>query len=275
MIYCVWYPSGGFGHFVNAVLTLHGENFARPKKQQYSFSNSGDSHQLELAAPKFFKNPNNYSFDFDSTLNYSVLIDNGINDESTLFVKYFPTACIVKICYSDHTWPIVAHTMIEKAMGMDISQVVSVGPEWANSGDWAIREKYFLFLRDNPLKQAWRIDSEYKYLKIDHLLCYDDFCKQLQSLGISTSDFKTLWDDWKISNQKYIRPIEAARQIMLDIKNKNYSDLLHTTDIWTQAIVYYYIWLEYNFEVPHNDYSEWFTNTKQIAIMLNEHGVNH
>jgi hypothetical protein len=73
MIYCVWYPSGGFGHFINAVLTLHGENFARPKKQQYSFSSSGDSHQLELAAPKFFKNPNNYSFDFDSTLNYSVL----------------------------------------------------------------------------------------------------------------------------------------------------------------------------------------------------------
>ena len=273
MIYCIWYPSGGFGHFINAVLTLHGENFARPKKQQYTFSSSGNSHQLELAAPKFFKNSSNYSFNFDSTLNYSVLIDNGINDESTLFVKYFPTACVVKICYTDHTWAIVACTMIEKAMGVIISQEVSAGTEWPNTDDWAIREKYFLFLRDNPLRQAWRVNSEYKYLKIDHLLSYNDFCEQLNSLSIVTNDFKTLWNNWKISNQKYIKPIEVAQQIIVDIKNKIYSDLSHIIDIWTQAVVYYYIWLEYNFEVPHNDYSKWFTNSKQIVTMLNKHGV--
>ena len=32
MIYCVQYPSGGFGHFINAILTLHGVEFVRPKK---------------------------------------------------------------------------------------------------------------------------------------------------------------------------------------------------------------------------------------------------
>ena len=121
----------------------------------------------------------------------------------------------------------------------------------------------------------WRIDSEYKYLKIDRMLSYNDFCKQLQTLGIVTNDFRPLWDKWKISNQTYIGPVETAQKIILDLKNKNYSDLSHTTDIWTQAVIYYYIWLEYNFEVPHNDYSKWFTNTKQIAIMLNKHGVNH
>jgi hypothetical protein len=275
MIYCIWYPAGGFGHFINSVLSLHGQGFVRPQGQSVEFSSNGNSHKLDLVAPKYCHNPDYYDFEFDSTKNYSVLIDNGINDETTLFVKFFPTACIVKICYSDSTWPIVSRTMIEKAMGVDFSQEVSTGTNWNCRDDWTIREKYFLFLRDNTLRQAWRIDSSYKYLKIDDMLCYDNFCEQLQSLGINTSDFKALWDNWKISNQKYIDPVEIGQKVIKDIKNKNYSDLSHITDIWTQAVVYYYIWLEYNFEVPHNDYGQWFTSTEQIVIMLNKHGVNN
>jgi hypothetical protein len=42
------------------------------------------------------------------------------------------------------------------------------------------------------------------------------------------------------------------------------SDLTHITDIWTQAVVYYYIWLEFGIEVPHNDFANFFTNTDQI-----------
>ena len=83
MIYCVWYPSGGFGHFVNAVLTLHGRDFERPERVDYQFSKKGNSHELQLVAPKYLKNPTHYDFDFSSTDHYSVLIDNGINDEST------------------------------------------------------------------------------------------------------------------------------------------------------------------------------------------------
>lgn len=242
----------------------------RPSKS-LEFSPKGDSHALDLVAPPYFHNPVNYYFKFDPNINYSVLIDNGINDQGEQFRSVFPNANVIKICYSDLSWPVVARTMIEKAMGADIATELS---SWAND-DWAVREKYFLFLRDNLLRQMWRIDSEYKYLKIDRMLSYNDFCKQLQTLGIVTNDFRPLWDKWKISNQTYIGPVETAQKIILDLKNKNYSDLSHTTDIWTQAVIYYYIWLEYNFEVPHNDYSKWFTNTKQIAIMLNKHGVNH
>ena len=87
MIYCIWYPSGGFGHFINAVLSLYGTNFARPRVNTVEFNNDGNSHAVELIAPKYLKNLNNYSFNFLPNYNYSVLIDNGINDEGTKFLK--------------------------------------------------------------------------------------------------------------------------------------------------------------------------------------------
>ena len=99
MIYCVWYPSGGFGHFINAVLSLYGGNFARPKGA-LTFSQSGDSHSIDLTVPA-------YRFDqwpgaqFDSDINYSVLIDNGIDNSSEQFRTVFPDSQVIQVCYTD------------------------------------------------------------------------------------------------------------------------------------------------------------------------------
>ena len=39
---CVWYPAGGFGHFVNSILTLYGDGFVRPAHKQFDVGASGD-----------------------------------------------------------------------------------------------------------------------------------------------------------------------------------------------------------------------------------------
>jgi hypothetical protein len=57
------------------------------------------------------------------------------------------------------------------------------------------------------------------------------------------------------------------------VKNNVSFDLEHIIDVWNQAVIYYYIWLEFGIEVPHNNYSNWFANTQEIVIMLNKHGV--
>jgi hypothetical protein len=275
MIYCVWYPSGGFGHFVNAVLTLHGCEFVRPEAASYHFSKKGDSHNLQLVAPKYSKNPKQYDFVFGNTGHYSVLVDNGINDESTEFLKFFPESTVIKICYTDRTWPIVAQTMIEKAMGEEMFEEITRNDTWVCDSIWALREKYFLFLRDHNLRHAWRINKNYNYINIDDLLYYNQFKQCLDTLGIRTDDFQPLWLQWNQANQKYISPCIIAKQVIDSVKNKAEAGIEHITDVWTQAIIYYYIWLEFNFEVPHNDYSQWFTNTKEIATMLNKYGVNN
>jgi hypothetical protein len=274
MIYCVWYPSGGFGHFVNAVLTLHGYNFVRPNVSNYQFSKKGNSHNLQLVAPKYLQNPKHYNFDFCKIDHYSVLVDNGINDESIEFLKFFVNSTVIKICYCDYTWPIIARTMIEKAMDKQMSEEITLDNRWTCNDSWAIREKYFLFLRDHKLRHAWRADNNYHYLDISSMLSYDQFKNCLQIIGIKTNDFQQLWTEWHCANYEYLDPVAVAQQVINDVKNNLESDISHIENIWTQSIIYYYIWLEFDFEVPHNDYSNWFTNTKEITIMLNKHGVN-
>lgn len=268
MIYCVWYPSGGFGHFINAILSLHGENFAQPLDKKIKFSSTGDSHSVDLVAPKYFRNPTNYQFNFDSSYNYSVLIDNGINNEDQKFLDVFPNAQIIKLCYSDYSWPIVANTLIQKAMNSEISKELIIDKQyWLEESNWAVREKYFLFLRDHPLRNAWR-PSEFSQNLFVEDLEYINLKKFLNSIKIKTSNFYNEWLEWNHHNQKYFSPVETAKQIINSLEQNIIVNLSNITDIWTQAVVYYYIWLRYNVEVPHNTYKHFFSNTLQIRAWL-------
>ena len=270
MIYCVWYPSGGFGHFINAVLTLHGENFVRPNNK-LEFSKTGDSHNLDLVVPKYFHNHWPGGIEFIDTKNYSVLIDNGINNESDNFKYTFPDSTVVKICYTDHSWPVIARTVIEKAMHSTIEHQLPLD-NWHTDESWASREKYFLYLRDHNLRHAWRATDTYA-IEIDQLYNnYDQFFNSINSI-VKIQQCEDLWTDWYKANATYIVPVKTATDILDDIAAKRSSDLTHINDLWTQAVVYYYIWLKFGIEVPHNDYADWFTNTNDIVTMLINHGV--
>ena len=265
MIYCVWYPSGGFGHFVNAVLTLYGKDFARPNNL-LSFSSNGNSHTLDLVVPKYLPGKSPGNFNFLSNQNYCVLIDNGINNENTKFMSMFPGAKIIKICYSDHTWPIVARTMIEKAMVSNLDTELPI-VDWNTNEPWARREKYFLFLRNHAFRHAWRPTQDSTALYIDDLLDYCNFFNKLNLLtGIES--FEETWTKWQHANSTYISPIEIAKNIITKVKLKRYQSLDYVTDIWTQAVVYYYIWITFGIEVPHNDFSNFFKDTIQIVDLI-------
>ena len=241
MIYCVWYPTGGFGHFINAVLTLHGENFIRPVGQ-LTFSKTGDSHNLDLVTPKYFKERWPGKIEFINNRNYCVLIDNGINNESDRFKSTFPNSNVIKICYNDFSWPVIARTLIDKVM---------IGVH---------------------LRHAWRPTTNDGTIYINDLFNYSHFFDVLNSFT-RIEPFEDLWNEWRKANTLYIDSVEIADTIIKHVQSNESYDLSHIKDIWTQAIVYYYIWLEFKFEVPHNDYSDWFTNTKDIAKMLIDHGV--
>ena len=251
MIHCVWYPSGGFGNFVNSVLNLYGRNFKRPNKQP-EFSQDGNSHGQELVAPTYVKDPDEYEFDFDPTVNYSLLIDNGINNESTRFKQFFSDARIIKICYSDFTWPIVANTMIVKAQRSTIEQdLLSDLSNWDTKEPWAQREKYFLFLRDSSLRFSWKPNNDQSILMIDDFLDYQTF---RQKLDVELDDFELYWNQWREVNDRYIGPVLLAQQFLN-------GQLDCITDLWTQAVVYYQIWCQHGIEVPHNDFSNFFNDS--------------
>jgi hypothetical protein len=265
MIYCVHYPSGGFGHFINAILTLRGKEFVRPKNN-LEFSSNGNSHALDLVVPKYAKDCWPGGIEFLNDKNYCVLIDNGINNESDKFKSTFPDSKTIKICYSDYSWPVIARTMIEKAMNSSIEEQLPAD-DWSTDEPWAQREKYFLFLRDHNFRHAWRPTNDYT-LYIDNLYnnC-EEFFKTLNSI-VATEYCSDLWHKWREANAEYINPVEIAKRIISDVNTKVQSDLTHITDVWTQAVVYYYIWLEFGVEVPHNDFANFFTNTDQIMELV-------
>lgn len=266
MIYCVWYPSGGFGHFVNAVLTLYGQNFVRPKKSLI-FSDNGDSHSLDLVVPKYFKNSWANSINFDKSKNYSVLIDNGIDDESTQFKSTFPNSTVIKICYSDYSWPVIARTMIEKAMHSSVDIQLSISNDWQTDEPWSRREKYFLFLRDHGFRHAWKKDTV-NSIDVSELYSGYDECFTMINSVAKTEHFADTWLQWRKANAKYIDPATTARSVLSCVADKSYQNLTHIDDVWTQAIVYYYIWLKYSVEVLHNDFADFFTNTDQILELV-------
>lgn len=266
MIYCVWYPSGGFGHFINGILTLHGKDFKRPTGR-LTFSSTGDSHSLDLVAPKYQGEP--YYYDFDPAYNYSVLVDLGINSTDRKFMQQFTDARVIKMCYTDAMWPVVANTMIDKALKSSTESILAIDPEsWTSTEAWAQREKYFLFLRDHALRTAWRPTTGIDCIFINDLLNYARLKYRIEQLGIELSEFKSLWSDWYTYNEKYFVATAIADQVLDKIEHKESFDLSHITDVWTQAVIYYYIWTEYDREVPHNDFANFFTNTDQITEWL-------
>lgn len=270
MIFCVWYPSGGFGHFVNAILTLHGKNFIRPQNK-LKFSKNGNSHNLDLVVPKYARDCWPGGIEFLENKNYSVLVDNGINNESDAFKSTFPNATVVKICYCKYSWPVVARTMIDKAMESSIDEQLPTD-NWDTDAPWARREKYFLFLRDHPLRHAWKPanENELSNNEIDVGELYEDYddCHTALNAVVEIEDFYPLWKEWRLANSTYIDPVIIANNVLSSVITNQLEDLTHITDTWTQAVIYYYIWLRYQIEVPHNEFADFFTNTDQIIKLV-------
>jgi hypothetical protein len=262
----VWYPPGSFGHFINAILTLHGKNFVRPTNQLV-FSETGDSHSLDLVVPKYSRDHWPAGVEFLDNKNYCVLVDNGLYNEGDKFKSIFTNSTVVKICYNNFSWPVFARTVIDKAMGSSIEDQLLLESNWDTDAPWARREKYFLFLRDHALRNAWKSTTDDFIFYINDLFIYSRLFDVLNSV-VEVEPFEDLWQEWRKSNALYIDSIETADAVIKYVLSNQSHDLTHIKDIWTQAIVYYYIWLEFRIEVPHNDFADFFSNTKQIIELV-------
>ena len=264
MIYCVWYPSGGFGHYINAVLNTFCKNFARPKTS-INFSHDGNCHAVNNVAPGYRHNQNYYSFAFNQNINYSITVDNGINDENTNFVKFFPDAKIIKICYTDFSWPLIASTMINKALQLSVYDTIPVDKNcWPNTDDaWITREKFFLFLRDHNLRQAWKPLDNHNFLLIEDILNYHSFRRSLINLDLDLEDFSEVHQKWLLANARYIDPVITAYKF---VNNIDFDCVIN--DTWTQSMVYYFTWCAHGLEIPHNDFEDFFQHKKHFVTWL-------
>jgi hypothetical protein len=251
------------------MLDRFGHGFQRPNDLGVGFSVNGNSHDMQKTVPPY-RRGTMPDYTFDPALNYSVLIDNGIDYEHTEFLTKFNNCHVLKTCYNSKSWPVIAYTLIAKAMESDLQKELPVDQEhWPTDEDWAVREKYFLYLTEHEYKDLWRADDQFSSIDIASLWDYQVLVDQLTSANIKLEDFAEHHQDWQALNDKYFRPIHQAQTIIDLVKQKTHQDISHITDLWNQAVVNYYIWLEYNIVVPANTYANWFSNTKEIEDLIN------
>lgn len=272
MIYCVWYPSGGYGSFVTAIIDRFGKNFARPDAVEYEFSDNGNSHAANKTITPYRRIPLHYKVDIkDTTNHHCVAIDPGIDNKDNLkFLDQFPSARVIKITYDKYSWPVIAKTMIIKAMKSTLDQQLALENHWPSSEPWAVREKYFLYLVDNQLQNQWLKDNQFDCIDIAQIWEYKNFVNALQSADIELEDFRDTHQQWQQSNQVYFEPIIRSQQIVQQIRMQQHADLSDITDLWAQAVVNYYIRIEFGVTVPANTYANWFENTSEILNLLND-----
>jgi hypothetical protein len=267
-VYCLWYPTGGFGHWLSACISATARDFYRIDHQDIFFSPEGDSHAAPLMAPKYLHNADSYDFEFDPEQKYVVLIDNGINDESRKFQQFFPDAITIRITYDDLSWPIVAATMVAKTQGGIDRALCLDNTAWRDDADWARREKYFLYLRDHDLRQAWRSTDGCYNINVNQLLNPDDLRRCMDGAGIYLGNFEGLWLRWRLANARYLDPVDQAADIMLHLRENRTYDLSAVQDLWSQAVINYYIWIYHGIEVPANDYADWFADWDDLCRLL-------
>lgn len=279
----IQYPSGGFGHFTHVILSAFCKNFSG-KIINYDFGPGGDSHAYPLMLPKYFKAKDYNQKKYNKQLSLitseyaTVLIDSGIEDDSADFRQFISPDVSIRICYNDWSWPLIAKMFYTRCMAAveNAPQTIDhwIAPDqgkWKNlSEPWAIREKFFLYLRDHSFRYTWRANESMLNIPIETFLSYKTLYHTLSQI-FNMSDFDSMYDNWYQTNYQHFKFYLDAQDVIKNLHNSK--DISHIQDCFTQALIYYYIWIQYQFEVPHNDYAEWFANTDDIVKMLVDHKV--
>ena len=278
----IQYPCGGFGHFTHVILSSFCKVF-EGDFINYDFGQGGDSHAYPLKLPKYYPDARYDQEKFLENLSdlkseyATVLIDSGA-DDSDHYRKFISSDISIRVCYDDWSWPLIAKMVYTRCMSALENQPQSIDnwikPDqnmWADlSQPWVIREKFFLYLRDHPHRHDWRANQSTLNIPIESFLTYGTLHESL-STCFELSNFEQFYNSWYKVNCGHFESYLDAQDIIKNLNNNK--DISGVSDYYTQSVVYYFIWLMYQFEVPHNDYN-WFTNTSDIATMLRDHGVD-
>jgi hypothetical protein len=281
------YPSGGYGFYLARLINSFVTNVVQTA-DLFEFDQLGTSHLLPLVAGdihheqirNLYSVDKRYQHDIDQQKYILIPYCPGIqNDTTTNLEITFPNAKIVRLCYYDNTWPLVFQNCIVKAAGGSLDTEVKFNSEIFGSQDnWARRENFSLLFENHHYRNMWKEYDHARFLNIDIFeLLTNPYCclsNVANFINGSIHHFDSLLDkhqQFLDSNPNTTTHLEILRIVdSLNIKQ----DLMHIEHLCHQAVINFYIQTKFNFVIPANDYANWFTNTKEIVIMLKDHGVN-
>jgi len=280
------YPSGGYGYYLTRLINGFVSNVVRTQ-DEFLFDTLGTSHLLPLVAGDIHHEQERtlasidvrYQSDIDQQKYILIPYCPGIqNDNPSNMIKKFPNAKIIRLCYEDNTWPLVFQNCIVKAAIGNLDTDIEFNEELFGSSDnWARRENFILLFETHHYRNMWKAYNHERFLNIDifELLVNPEQClKHIANfINGSTEQLDTLpmrHQQFLAANPNTIRHLE----ILNLIENlQTDTDLQYLNQLYQQAVLNFYIQLKFNFVIPTNDYSDWFTNTSDIVKMMETHGV--
>jgi hypothetical protein len=161
----------------------------------------------------------------------------------------------------------VAKTSIIKASKSSLRQELPVDEQWPCQELWAIREKYYLYLKEHSLRSAWKDDANCFNLDVLKLWSYQELKTVLSNI-VDLTDFESMHQAWAVANNNYFFPIIESIKLIESIKTQANVSLGHITDIWDQAVINYVLNVKFGIDIPVNDYTDWFQSTDQIFKLL-------
>jgi hypothetical protein len=276
----IHYPSGGFGHFMNVLLSVCSRSFYVANRA-VEFSPSGDSHAFELSAKKWTHDQTDYVFSpadwaTGQDLRHIVLVDLGINNDCHRTVrKQFPKNQLVRMCIDPAARSIINQTCLFKAQ----------------------KQTEFNFVHQHAWQQREEISKQYHYCDANSEYYLNKFqpiaddCYTLNLpiswlffsfellltnletfLGIivNRTSATVLHQQFLKNNQCYAQANIWAQTVLDSLESEQHVSLADCTNIHDQGFVNYTIEKQFSLEeIPPYDYQDWFTNTQQIAQAIN------
>jgi hypothetical protein len=278
------YPSGGYGFYLTRLINYFVTNVVSTT-DSFLFDDLGTSHSLPLVVGDIHFEKNRtltvgveaYQFDIDQQKYILIPYCPGINsDNPNNVIDMFPNAKIIRLFYQDNTWPLVFQNCIVKAATGNTEDDIEFDAEIFGSSDaWARRENFELLFKNHHYRTMWKQHDTVLNIDIFTLLTDPQHC--LHQIAGLINGSVTRMDELAIKHQQFLdaNPNTVRHLEILDIVKSlaKDQDLSHINQLYQQAVLNFYIQLKFNFVIPSNDYANWFTNTKQIVTMLNNHEV--
>ena len=268
MLVCVDYPSGGFGHFIAALLSRSFDSVF-DRGGEFLLDSKGTSHQYPLHYSKWRHRDPSFELQpkFDFGDKHSVLlVDSGFDNSSDVIFSKIEAPFIIRLCIDDRAKSIVHQTCKIKAENSLFN---------LNGNDWEERELFTLTYHHIDNNHDYYLNtfspgSDFFEINISDLFFNFESVKHrlAEVFGQPNNNIDLMHQQMVQSNIDFIKAEKLVNSFEQS-KPINWNEY----SIHEQGFFNYWIEKTHNIEIPVFDYKDWFSSYEDVHELLTKYNT--
>ena len=283
-IIVIVYPPGGYGNFINYIVTHFFNETIKIEETPELFDTTGTAHrqkkyvsdiypaifddyEINISVP--YKNNEKIVLLYDSTVRNENNVDFNVH---TQINAKFPNAVTIKNIVDLDFNPIIHYTSLLKT-GYEYDHTDSQNMWESPDEDYSIRERWSLWYHSNPYQFSPCSDSNVVNIQLSKLSTdpVKTIIELAEKLNLTITDYhklKSFCRNWIRVQMPYFKLLSTQRRIIRCIDNEIDLDISNITSLHDQGYINYCIEREYDVIIPVYDYKDWFKSTIEISEMI-------